>query len=432
MFRSFGIRNFRVWFAGALTSNVGTWMQVTTLDWIVLTEFTDHNALAMGAMMAFQFAPALLLVPLTGWVSDRFPRRRTMMLTQGLMGATSLALAILMLSGAANLGVVFAYAALFGVINAFDTPSRQSIVTDLVDEARMSNAVALKSASYNGARLIGPALSGGLILLIGSGWIFALAALSNVLMVLALALIDPSGLPVRGRIRSRGALLAGIRYFGTRSDLILVAGVMFLVGALGLNMPIVTATMAVHFEQNAAGYGLLSSLLGVGSLIGALLAARRRQARLGVIIVGGGLFGVTALVAMAMPTYWSFAISLIAVGATSITMLTTANAYVQTTTEPELRGRVMALYMAINLGATPVGAPLVGLVADAHGPHAALLLASAAGLAACAVGSIWWAVAGNARPRLRRSPIRDLASDDLTDRLGPTSPMRPPEGDAAL
>ncbi|MBT2496514.1 MULTISPECIES: MFS transporter [Microbacterium] len=402
MFRSFANINYRIWFAGALVSNVGGWMQATAQDWVVLTELTDNDATAMGVTMALQFGPPLVLVSLTGWVADRFDRRHILFATQSALLGLAIAVGVLLLNDVMTLPMMFAFALGFGVVNAFDAPARQAFVSDMVSTGDTSNAVALNSASFNLARMVGPAVGGLLIVAIGSGWVFIVNAATFLAMILALSMLRTGLLAPRLKNRNRGGLAAGFRYVWGRSDLRVVFVTVFLIGAFGMNFPIFASTMALEFGAGADGYGVLSSVLAIGSLIGALLAARRDRARVRVVILAAGGFGIAAFVSSAMPTYASYAVTLTFTGFMIVTLLTTANGYVQITTEPALRGRVLALYMAVIMGSTPVGAPIAGWVADSFGPRAAIMLGGTAGFVACAIGVIWVATSG----RLRRAENR--------------------------
>ncbi len=389
MFRSLAHRNYRIWFIGALVSNVGAWMQATAQNWVVLTELTDNDAFAVGITMALQFAPQVLLVPFTGLLADRFERRKILMFTQSALMLLGLGLGLLLILGHAELWHLYGFALALGIVNAVDMPARQTFVSDLVSSSNMSNAVALNSASFNSARLIGPAVAGLLIVLVGSGWVFVINAVSFLAVLGALAMLRGGRLKPVTRPRSSGEFVAGFRYVLTRPDLMIVFVIVFLIGAFGMNFPIFSSTMAVEFGRGAAEYGLLSSILAIGSLTGALLAARRERARIRVIILATAFFGVATLIAALMPTFWTFAASTILIGLGAVTILTTANGYVQTTTEPALRGRVMALYMAILVGGTPIGAPIVGAVADSMGPRWALGIAAVAAAVAALIGVGW-------------------------------------------
>ncbi len=432
MFRSFSVFNYRVWFIGALVSNVGTWMQATALSWVVLTQLTDNDAGAMGITMALQFGPPLLLVGVTGWVADRFDRRKLLMLTQGLLMLLGIAIGVLLLAGVMTLTIMYVFAFLLGMVAAFDNPSRQAFVSDLVNRENASNAVALNAASFNGARMIGPAAAGIAIVAVGTGWVFLINAVTFLAMIVALMLIRTKELIPRVKADGASRLADGFRYVGGRPDLIVAFAMVFLLGAFGMNFPIFASTMALEFGQNADGYGLLSSILAIGSLAGALLAARRDRARLRLVVFGTGLFAVASLISAMMPSYWTYAFTLMFLGFAVVTTLTTANGYVQTTTDPALRGRVLALYMAILMGGTPIGAPVVGWVASEWGPRAAILVGSAGAFVAFAIGMTWMLASGRVhRSDSRRfgltvdetRSIRVASPEEFSDEVAATTPI---------
>jgi MFS family permease len=438
MFRSFSVFNYRVWFIGALVSNIGAWMQATALSWVVLTELTDNNAAAMGVTMALQFGPPLVLVGVTGWVADRFDRRRLLMLTQGSLMILGLAIGFLILSGAMTLPIMFGFALALGVVAAFDNPSRQAFVSDLVSRENASNAVALNAASFNGARMIGPAVAGVVIVAVGTGWVFLVNAVTFLAMIGALLLIRGDQLIPRVKNSGAARLADGFRYVRRRPDLIVTFAMVFLVGAFGMNFPIYASTMAIEFGQDADGFGLLSSILAIGSLTGALLAARRDRARIRVVIGGTLLFAVAATISAFMPTYWAYAATLMFTGFAVVTMLTTANGYVQTTTPPHLRGRVLALYMAILMGGTPVGAPIVGWVASQFGPRIAILVGAVAALVAFGIGATWLVSSGRLRRhdekrfRLTIDETRPMSvvgpsPEEFSDQVASTTPIPLPQ-----
>jgi len=444
MFRSFSIFNYRVWFIGALVSNVGAWMQATALSWVVLTELTDNDAGAMGITMALQFAPPLLLVGVTGWVADKYDRRKLLMLTQSLLLTLGATIGVLILLGVMTLPLMYVFAFALGIVAAFDNPARQAFVSDLVAREIASNAVALNAASFNGARMIGPAVSGIVIVAVGTGWVFLVNAVTFLAMIVALRLIRIDELIPRVKAPGANRLADGFRYVSHRPDLIVTFAMVFLLGAFGMNFPIFASTMALEFGQDADGYGLLSSILAIGSLAGALLAARRDRARIRLVVVGTGLFAAAGAVSAFMPTYWLYAITLMFTGFAVVTTMTTANGYVQTTTDPALRGRVLALYMAILMGGTPIGAPIVGWVADAWGPRAAILLGAAAAFVAFAIGMTWMLASGRIhRHETRRfaltldetrpvSVIAQVAPEEFSDEVAGTTPIRIPDsGDLA-
>ena len=414
MFRSLRGFNYRIWFAGALVSNVGTWMQRTAQDWIVLTELTDNDAVAVGITMALQLGPQLLLVPWSGYIADRFDRRKLLIATQVTMALLGAALGIMVVLGVAELWHVYGFALALGIASAIDAPARQAFVSELVSEKNLPNAVALNSASFNAARLIGPAVAGILTVAVGAGWVFLINAFTFAATLVSLGLLRRSELRVAPRApRGPGQLADGFRYVARRPDILAVMAVIFIVSTFGMNFPIFSSTMAsVEFHHGAGEFGLLSSVLAIGSVTGALLAARRERPRIRVVVLSAAAFGVSCLIAAVMPTFETFAISLILVGFTAITLMTTANGVVQTTTSPVMRGRVMALYLAIFVGGTPLGAPIVGLVANEFGPRWALGVAGLSGFVAAFVGITWIMVSKNLRVRFVRRRFRVVPRSD--------------------
>ncbi|WP_437585204.1 MFS transporter [Paramicrobacterium sp. CJ85] len=404
MFRSLSSFNYRIWFLGALVSNVGAWMQATTQDWVVLVDLTDNNALAVGTTMALQFGPQLLMVPISGYIADHFDRRKILLCTQSALMLLAAGLGILLLLDVAQLWHVFVFAFVLGVVNSIDTPARQVFVSDLVGTDNLVNAVSLNSASFNTARLIGPAVAGILIAIVGSGWVFIINAGTFLAVLGALLALRVSELFRSPRATGSPFknIIEGFLYVRARPDLTVIFVIVFIMGAFGMNFPIVASTMAVEFGRGASEYGLLSSVLAIGSLTGALMAARRTRPQMRIVIAATGLFGVASTVSGVMPTYVSFAISLVLVGFSTVTMLTTANSYVQTTSDPVIRGRVMALYGAILMGSTPVGAPIVGWIANLFGARWTLGVGAMAGFAACAVGLGWLIISRELR--LHRNP----------------------------
>ncbi|VIO81172.1 MFS transporter [Bradyrhizobium ivorense] len=387
VFRSLRSFNYRVWAAGALVSNVGTWMQRAAQDWLVLTQLTDHSASAVGLVMALQFGPQLLLMPWSGLAADRFNQRRLLMMTQAAMGTLSLILGILTVTGLVELWHVDVFAFLFGCSAALDAPVRQTFVAELVGDADLSNAIALNSTSFNAARMIGPAAAGLIIASVGTGWAFLFNGMSFMAVLTSLSLLRKSELRPNARAhRAKGGITEGFRYVWSRSDLRATLVMLFLIGTFGLNFPIFISTMAVGvFHTDARGFGLLSSMMAMGTMSGALLAATRERPRFEALMAGAAIFGVGCTLAALAPNYWLFAAALVMIGVASLTVLNTSNALMQLSTEPAMRGRVMALRLGVALGGTPIGAPIVGWVADHLGPRWALGVGAAAGFAAAAV-----------------------------------------------
>lgn len=386
-FRSLRIYNYRIWASGAIVSNVGTWMQRTAQDWLVLTELTHNNATAVGIVMALQFGPMLLFLPLTGFTADRFDRRKLLMVTQGSMGTLALCLGLLTVTGLVRLWEVYVFAFLLGTAAAFDGPARQTFVSELVGEDDLSNAVGLNSTSFNAARLIGPAVAGLLIAAIGTGWVFLANALSFGAVLCSLNLLRVGELHRSARaLRARGGFIEGLSYLRRRPDLRSVLLMLFLIGTFGANFPIFISTMSVRvFHAGARQYGLLSSMMAIGSVTGALLSARRERPRMTYLVAGAAVFGGGLGLAAVMPSYALFGLALVTVGLSAQTFTTTANSTIQLATDPAMRGRVMAMFFAIALGGTPIGAPIVGWVADRFGPRWALAVGAASGILAAIV-----------------------------------------------
>jgi MFS family permease len=387
MFHSLRSYNYRTWAAGALVSNVGTWMQRIGQDWLVLTVLTHHSATAVGTVMALQFGPPLLLLPLTGMAADHLDRRKLLLFTQGAAGVLALGLGVLTVAGAVQLWRVYGFALLLGCVTAFDAPARQAFVSDLVDDSVLANAVALNSASFNGARMLGPAVAGVLIAAVGEGWLFVINAGSYAAVMVSLWLLRVRELHTEERPAStRGSMLAGFRYVWQRPDLVAVLVMLLLLGTFGFNFAIFISTMSVTvFHGNASQYGLLTSAMAAGTMCGALLSARRQFP--GKVLMGAAAaaFGVTLAVAAVMPSPLLFAAVLFLVGLSALTFMTASNSMMQLTTARAMRGRVLALRIAVVMGGTPIGAPLVGWVVDRFGARWALGAGALSGLAAAGV-----------------------------------------------
>ena len=388
-FRSLAGYNYRLWAAGTIVSNVGTWMQRTAQDWIVFTELSGNDATAVGFTMALQFGPSLFLLPLAGFAADRFDRRKVLLVSQSLQGLLALGLGVLVLTGSVQLWHVYAFAGLLGCVTAFDAVARQTFVAELVSDRNLSNAVALNSTSYHVARMIGPAVAGLLIAAVGTGWIFLINAASFGAVLWALAALRVNELHRHERTAPRfGGFIDGFRYIRARPQLFAVMAMLFLVATFCMNFAVFVSAMAVTvFGTGSGGFGLLSSMLAVGSVTGALSSASRESPRAVVLLASAFLLVICFGVAAAMPTYLAFGLALMALGACVQTFMTTANSTVQLMTEPAMRGRVMAIYMGIVNGCTLIGAPLVGWVAYQFGARWSLAVGATAGLVAAIVGA---------------------------------------------
>ena len=387
IFRSLRSFNFRLWTAGALISNIGTWMQRIAQDWLVLTQLTHHDASALGIVIGLQFAPLLLLLPWTGSAADRFNQRKLLMFTQAAMGVLALILGTLTVAGVVQLWHVYILAFLSGSALAFDAPVRQTFVAEMVGDEDLSNAVALNSMSFNSAQVIGPAVAGLLIAGVGIGWAFLLNGLSFAAVLVSMSFFRRLELRANPRAhRASGGFLDGLRYVWKRPDLGAILVMLFLIGTFGFNFPIFISTMAVNvFHTDARGFGLLSSLMAVGTLSGSLFAASRMKPSMASLLAGACVFGLGCSLAGLAPGYWWFAAALMIVGAAALTFVNGTNSMMQLSTEPAMRGRVMALRVSIALGGTPIGAPIVGWVANHFGPRWSLALGAAAAFTAALV-----------------------------------------------
>jgi MFS family permease len=407
-FRSLRGFNYRTWAMGAIVSNVGTWMQRTAQDWIVLTELTHKNATAVGVVMSLQFGPQVLMLPWTGYAADHFDRRKLLFVTQASMGAFALVLGLLCLTGLVQLWHVYVLAFLLGCATAFDAPARHTFMADLVGDADLPNAVGLNSTSFNAARMIGPAIAGVLIVAVGSGWVFLINAASFVAVLCSLAILRTRELHVKPRpARASGSFAEGFRYVRNRQDLRAILLMLFLFGTFGLNFPIFISTMSVTvFHKGAGQYGLSSSIMAVGSVTGALLSARRAKPHIALLFSVAATFGLGLALAAVMPSYALFCAALVIIGVSAQSFTTTAISTVQLATEPAMRGRVMAILLAITLGGTPLGAPIVGWIADVFGPRWALGVGAAGGLSAALVGVHYLAKYRNLRLHVDAGRLR--------------------------
>jgi MFS family permease len=374
-FQALRIRNYRLYATGGVVSNVGTWMQRVAQDWLVL-QLSGHSGVALGITTGLQFLPMLLLAPFAGTLADRYSKRKVLIATQAFMATMALILGLLDVSGVVQVWHVYALALLLGVGAACDAPARQSFVIEMVGRDDLPNAVGLNSASFNLGRVIGPALAGVLILVIGTGPVFLINAASFGAVIFALTRMRPAELmPMPRSPGGRGQVFEGIRYVRARPDLLLVMVIVFFVGTFGLNFQMTSALMATEvFGKGAGAYGLLGSVVAIGSLSGALLAARRGRPRLRLVVLAAVAFGVVEVAAGLMPSYFTFMALLIPLGLCQMTLLNAANATMQLGVDAVMRGRVMALYMAVLMGGTPIGAPLVGASAEAFGARWSLIL----------------------------------------------------------
>jgi MFS family permease len=419
-FRSLRNRNYRIYYAGGVVSNIGTWMQRIAQDWLVL-RLSDNDGVALGITTGLQFLPMLLVGPWGGMLADRYSKRKLLVVTQAFMGAVALVLAGLDLTDLVQVWHVYVLALMLGLGTAVDNPARQSFVIEMVGRDDLPNAVGLNSASFNLGRVIGPALAGLLIEVFGTGPVFVINGLSFTAVIYALTRLRTAELSPAPRAgRGPGQVLEGIRYVRSRPDLLTVMVLVFFVGTFGLNFQLTMALMATEeFGKGAGEFGLLGSIMAVGSLTGALLAARRGRPRLRLLLLAALAFGLVEVASGLMPTYVLFAAILVPVGVAALTFITAANSTMQLGVDPIMRGRVMALYMAVFFGGTPLGAPLVGAVAEAFGARWSLILGGAVSALAAVVAAL--VLARHERLQIRGElfgiPRRSVREEQMTSTM---------------
>ncbi|MBA4024396.1 MAG: MFS transporter [Gordonia sp.] len=389
MFSSLGVRNYRLWAGGQVVSLTGTWMQRIAQDWLVL-QLSGGSGVAVGIVMALQFGPTAILSLPAGALADRFDKRKLLIGTQVAMALCALILGVIDVGGAANLPLVYALSFALGCISAVDAPVRQSFTIEMVGVEQLPNAVALNSLTFNLARIVGPALAGLLITLIDTGPVFLINAGSSIAVIIALLAMRSSELMRSARsIRDR-SIRSGIRYVRRHRHLVVVLATVFMVATFGLNFPLSLALLTANtFEGSAGGYGLLSTMLAIGTLGGAVVAARRtKPARVRQFLVGAFAFGIAEVIVGFMPTFWLVAVMLIPVGIANIMFSTAAMNIMQLSVESDMRGRVMGIYMLCFLGGTPIGSPLLGWLAEITDPRTPLIIGgivSALSAAFCAI-----------------------------------------------
>ena len=400
MFRALSVRNYRLYFTGQVLSNTGTWMQRVAQDWLVL-DLSGTSGVALGITTGLQFLPYLLFSLWGGTLADRFDRRRLIVWTQSAMGLLALVLGAVTLMGSATVHLVYVFAFLLGCASAVDNPARQAFVNEIVGPDDLHNAIALNSASFNLARLGGPALAGVMVAVLGSGWVFILNAASFGVTILALLLMRAREL--FPQIRRSGAvkLVAGLRYVRVRRELILVLSLAFGVATFGLNYQITMALMArQQFSLGAEAFGLMSTALALGALAGSLLSARRTSIPLRLVLASAVAFGAVEIIVGVSPTYWSMLLVLPFAGILAMTFTTSAQSFLQTHSEDWVRGRVMGIFTLVFFGGTPIGAPVIGWAADRFGPRS--------GLVGGGLGTVVWTFLAAAVHWLTRERGSDL------------------------
>jgi MFS family permease len=408
MFKSLRTRNYRLFATGQVVSNTGSWMQRVAQDWLVL-ELTHNSGTALGITTGLQFLPMIFSM-YGGMVADRYPKRRILMATQAAMGGLALILGVLAITGVVQIWQVYALAFALGVVTVVDNPTRQSFAVEMVGRDGMPNAIALNSAVFNLARIVGPAIAGLVISAVGTPAAFLVNAASFGAVLISLKLMRPSELhPVKPVPRAKGQLREAMRYVRARPNLWLSMVLIFFVATFGMNFQVTNALMSREVFHTGAGlFGLASAVFAVGALGGALLAARRSRPTMTLLLGTAFAFSVLEVISGFMPGYWSYLIMLIPTGLALLTFTTASNSAVQLGTTAEMRGRVMGLYMLFFLGGAPIGSPLVGWAAEQFGPRVSLLAGGMISLVATAAIGLMLAHSRGKRVRDLR-PARLLA-----------------------
>lgn len=393
-FQSLTVRNYRLFATGQLVKLVGVWVMFVAQDWLVL-QLSGDSATALGIVIALQFTPVLLLTLLGGALADRYDKRRLLLVANAAWSVLAIFLALLVLTGAVQLWHVFVLAAMMGVATAIETPTRQAFVSELVGTTLLPNALSLNAAVFNSARVAGPALAGGAIAVIGLGPTFLIATLAAVAPLASLTRMRPAelyreALPPRAE-RDRARVTDGLRYVWRRSDLVMALALVTVLGAAGFNFQVTLPVLSkVVYDTGAAAFGLLAAALAVGSLAGALAGSwRRRRPSAYVVISAAVAFGGFSVLVGFSSLYWLVATLLLPTGFFAIFFAQAANQRVQLGSDAAYRGRVMALYVLVFLGTTPLGALGVGWWVGRFSPESAIWLGGLASLLASATALVW-------------------------------------------
>lgn len=403
-FSALRMHNYRLYVVAQFISNTAGWMQRIATDWLVL-ELTGSVAL-VGLTIALQFLPTLVFGAWGGVIADRFPKRAVLLFSQSLVGVFSLVLALLAISGAATLLTVYALVLAIGIVQVIDGPARSVFVNEMVGPRHLRNAISVNASIFHLGALLGPALSGALIVLVGSGWAIATnvgAAAIGVVLLLAMRqselLVGPRAPSAKGQIREAA------RYIMGKPTLFWTMVIVGVVAIFGMPMPTLLAGMADQvYNTGATGYGLYNSLAAVGALTGALASTRRSSLRLRTIVLGALLYGVLLALTGASPFYGLFLVLLISVGLSRLLLMTAAETMVQFSSNLAIRGRVMAFWVMVIVGGQAIGGPLMGWVAETIGPKNALVVAGA--VPAIAAVAIALVLAQSGRLKVAVTPRR--------------------------
>lgn len=407
VFRSLKVRNYRLYFTGNVISQTGTWINRVAQDWLVL-QLTDDDPVALGIATALQFGPVLVLSLVAGTVADRFDKRKLLIWLQAILGAVGVALGFAAAFNVANIWHLYLACLLVGIAATFDGPTRQSFVMEMVEREDVPNAVALNSLGFNGARIVGPAIAGVAIALIDTGPVMAISGFAYVAVIISLARMRPAELHAVERLpRAKGQIRAGFRYIGSRRDLKMIMLMVFMVSTFGMNFQLTLAIMArIVFQRDATSYGMLTTMLAVGSLLGALASARRSNApRLRLLAASAIAFGVIEVAMGLTESYVLLAVLLVPGGVFMLVFANAANAALQLGTSPEMRSRVMSIYILVFLGGAPFISPLLGYVAEWFGGGAPLWMGGTITAASSLVLALWIGRSAKMHVEIRVRPV---------------------------
>lgn len=389
-FASLKIRNYRLYFFGQAISQCGTWMQTIGQSWLVLK--MTNSGTQLGLVSAAQFLPILILGPWGGVIADRFNKRTLLYFTQSASGILALILAILVFTGTVQLWMVYLLALGLGFSNLIDNPTRQTFITEMVGKDRLTNAVSLNSIQFNLARVIGPAIGGALIATVGLAPCFFINAVSYIAVLVALFLMSKEALltspPVQ---RAKGQLREGFKYVMSspvlKNTLIMLA----IIGTLTYEFSVILPLLAQFtFRGGASAYAALTVAMGLGSVIGGLFTAARGRTSQRSLVISAFLFGLTILATSIAPSLWLALAGLVLIGAFSVNFTSQGNVALQLGSEPEMRGRVMALWAVAFLGSTPIGGPIIGWISQYANPRWGLATGGLAAVVAAGIGA--WAL----------------------------------------
>lgn len=409
IFQSLTVRNYRLFATGQLIKMIGVWMMFIAQDWLVL-ELTDNSASALGIVTALQFTPVLLLSLFSGRLADRYDKRILLLIANIFWTVLAIGMSVLVVTDLVQLWHVFGFAVLLGVANAVETPVRQSFVSEMVGTSLLPNALSLNSATFNTARIVGPALAGVAIALFGLGPVFVVSAVSSIAPLLNLVRMRPAELyraeQVAGAEKDAAKIMDGLRYVWRRGDLLLPMALMLVVGMTLFNFQITLAALAkTVFNTGAASFGLFTTSLATGSLIGALASGSRRGRPSAWIVLGSAVACSSfAILAGLAPAYWLVVALLLPTGFFMIYFAQAANQRVQLGVDAAFRGRVMSLWVLVFVGTNPVGAPVVGWVAEHFGAGSAIWGGGLVSLLTAAAALAWQLHRTGSRLRLRLVP----------------------------